>query len=314
MIDFKRKKMAKVIITAAITGAVNTPTMSPYLPITPEQIIDEILAVHQAGGAVCHVHVRDPKTGHPEADLGMFREIASIVKTKCDIILCLTTGGGMGMTTEERVQPIIALKPELGSLNAGSLNYGFFPVIEKFRDWKYEWEPKFLAMTEDFVFKNSFKDLREYSEFFNKFETKPELEVYDAGMINNIAYLISRGYLRKPVYIQFVMGVLGGITPSPQNLIFMIDYAKRSIGDFQFSVCAAGRSQFEMCTQSLLLGGHARVGLEDNLFLDKGIMAKSNAEQVAKIIRIAKELGIEPATPADARKILGLKGLDKVNY
>jgi uncharacterized protein (DUF849 family) len=194
------------------------------------------------------------------------------------------------------------------------LNYGFFPVIERFRDWKYEWKPKFLAMTEDFVFRNSFKDLREYSEFFNKFETKPELEVYDAGMINNIAYLISRGYLRKPVYIQFVMGVLGGIIPSPQNLIFMIDYAKRLIGDFQFSVCAAGRSQFEMCTQSLLLGGHTRVGLEDNLFLEKGIMAKSNAEQVATIIRIAKELGIEPATPADARQLLGLKGLDRVNY
>ena len=306
--------MAKAIVTAAITGAVNTPTMSPYLPITPKQIIDEILAVHSAGGTVCHVHVRDPKTGHPVTDLDMFREIASTVKERCDIILCLTTGGGAGMTSEERVKPIIALKPELGSLNAGSLNYGFFPIKEKFKDWKFEWEPAFLGMTEDFIFTNTFKGLRQYSEFFVKSETKPELEVYDAGMINNIAYLISRRYLQKPVYIQFVMGVLGGITPSPQNLLFMIDYAKRLIGDFQFSVCATGRSQFEMCTQSLLLGGHVRVGLEDNLFLEKGVLAKSNAEQVTKIIRIARELGIEPATPADARKILGLKGLDKVGY
>jgi uncharacterized protein (DUF849 family) len=169
-------------------------------------------------------------------------------------------------------------------------------------------------MTEDFVFANTFKTLREFMEAFNQSDTKPELEAYDAGMINNIAYLISKGYLKEPVYIQFVMGVLGGITPGPENLMFMIDYARRLIGDFEFSVCVAGQAQFPICTQSLIVGGHARVGLEDNFFLSRGVLAKSNAEHVAKMIRIARELGIEPATPAEARDILGLKGLDKVNF
>lgn len=306
--------MEKRIITAAITGSIHTPTMSPYLPITPEQIIDEILAVHEAGGTVCHVHVRDPKTGQPVTDLDIFREIASTVKTKCDIILCLTTGGGLGMSAEERVQTVATLSPELASFNAGSVNFALFQAMDKWKDWKYEWEQKYLRMTEDFVFTNTFKTLREFCEFFDNNNTKPELEVYDSGMINNIANLIARGLLKKPVYVQFVMGVLGGITPSCENLMFLVDYAKRLIGDFEFSVCVAGRAQFPICTQSLLIGGHVRVGLEDNLYLEKGVMAKSNAEQVEKIIRIAKELGIEPATPDEARQILGLKGLDKVNY
>jgi len=306
--------MEKRIITAAITGSIHTPTMSPYLPITPEQIIDEILAVHEAGGTVCHVHVRDPKTGQPVTDLDIFREIASTVKAKCDIILCLTTGGGLGMSAEERVQTVATLSPELASFNAGSVNFALFQAMEKWKEWKYDWEPKYLKMTEDFIFANTFKTLREFSESFEKCETKPELEVYDSGMVNNIANLIERGLLKKPVYVQFVMGVLGGITPSCENLMFLVDYAKRLIGDFEFSVCVAGRAQFPICTQSLLIGGHVRVGLEDNLYLEKGVMAKSNAEQVEKIIRIAKELGIEPATPDEGRQILGLKGLNKVNY
>jgi len=302
------------MITAAITGSMVTPTMSPYLPITPEQIIDEVLAVHEAGGTVCHVHVRDPKTGMPLSDVSLFREIAVAVKRKCDIVLCFSTGGGAGMTTEERVRVVTELKPELASFNAGSINFGIFPALEKWKEWKYDWEPKYLKMTEDFVFANTFKTLREFMEAFNQNDTKPELEAYDAGMINNIAYLISKGFLKKPVYIQFVMGVLGGITPGPENLMFMIDYARRLIGDFEFSVCVAGQAQLSICTQSLIVGGHARVGLEDNFYLSRGVLAKSNAEQVAKMIRIAKELGIEPATPAEARNILGLKGLDKVNF
>ncbi|MFC1824835.1 3-keto-5-aminohexanoate cleavage protein [Thermodesulfobacteriota bacterium] len=306
--------MSKAIVTAAITGAIHTPSMSPHLPITPQQIIDEILAVHEAGGAVCHVHVRNPETGQPVTDLDIFREIAGTVKRQCDIILCLTTGGGLGMSTEERVMTVTNFRPELASFNAGSVNFSLFPILEKRKEWKHDWEPNYLRMTEDFVFTNTFKTLREFSEVFRKHETKPELEVYDAGMINNIAYLISQGYIEKPVYIQFVMGIMGGITASSQNLMFLIDYARRLLGDFEFSVCAAGRAQFQICTQSLLLGGHVRVGLEDNLYLEKGVMAKSNAEQVDKIIRIAKELGIEPASPDEARQILGLKGLDRVDY
>jgi uncharacterized protein (DUF849 family) len=306
--------LEKRIITAAITGSMHTPTMSPYLPITPKQIINEIISVHQAGGAVCHVHVRDPNTGQPVTDIDIFREIISTVKSKCDIIVCLTTGGGVGMSVDERLQTVNKFSPELASFNAGSINFALFNALEKWEAWKYEWEPKYLAMTEDFIFSNTFETLREFIKTFNKNGTKPEMEVYDSGMINNIANLIQRGYIKKPVYIQFVMGVLGGITASSENLLFLIDYAKRLIGDFEFSVCVAGRAQFPICTQSLLLGGHVRVGLEDNLYLEKGILAKSNAEQVEKIIRIARELGIEPATPDEAREIIGLKGLDKVAF
>jgi len=302
--------MRKAIVTAAITGSIHTPTMSPYLPITPQQIIDEILAVHEAGGTVCHVHTRDPKTGQPVTDLGIYQEIVSSVKNQCDIILCLTTGGGAGMTAEERLQTVTALSPELASFNAGSLNFGIFPLLQKHQEWKYDWETKYLAMTEDHVFTNTFKTLREFCNYFKQNSTKPELEVYDVGMLNNIAFLIQNGYLEKPVYLQFVMGILGGIPASPENLIFLLDCAKKLIGEFEFSVCAAGKEQFPMCTLSLLMGGHARVGLEDNLWLEKGVMAKSNAEHVKKMIRISREFGIEPASADEARQILGLKGQD----
>jgi len=306
--------MRKTIITAAITGSIHTPTMSPHLPITPEQIIDEILAVHEAGGTVCHVHVRDPSTGQPTSDLELYREIAGKVKSRCDIILCLTTGGGAGMSAQERVQTVTNLSPELASFNAGSLNFGIFPLAQKHKEWKFDWEPQYLQMTEDTVFANTFKTLREFCHFFNENNTKPELEVYDAGMINNIAYLIHQGYLHKPVYLQFVMGVLGGITPSIDNLVFLVEYARKQIRDFEFSVCVAGREQFPMCTHAMLMGGHVRVGLEDNLWLEKGVMAKSNADQVRKMIRIGKELGIEAATAEEARSLLGLKGLGKVGF
>ncbi len=306
--------MKKAIVTAAITGSIHTPTMSPHLPVTPQQIIDEILAVHEAGGTVCHVHTRDPETGRPVTDLDMYREIASTVKSRCDIILCLTTGGGAGMSAEERLQTVTTLSPELASFNAGSINFGIFPLAQKYKEWQHEWEPQYLQMTEDYVFANTFKNLRDFCDYFGRNDTKPELEVYDAGMINNIAYLIQKGYLPKPVYLQFVMGVLGGITPSIENLLFMLEYARKQIGEFEFSVCVAGREQFPMCTHALLMGGHVRVGLEDNLWLEKGVPAKSNADQVKKIVRIAKEFGVEPATPAEGREILGLKGLDKVGF
>jgi len=310
----EKQSKDKAIITAALTGAIHTPTMSPYLPVTPQQLIDEILAVHEAGGAVAHLHVRDPRTGIPTADQDVFREIATEVKKHCDIILCTTTGGKFGEPVEKRVKVVSTLKPELASCNAGSLNFALFHVVDKFKDWKYEWEKKYLEDTEDFIFPNTFKTMRQYLAIFNEMGTKPEFEIYDVGMINNLAFLIEAGYVKKPVYLQFVMGVLGGIFPTPENLIFLHETARKVIGDFEFSACVAGRAQFPLCTQSLIMGGNARVGLEDNLYLEKGVLAKSNAEPVAKIIRIARELGIEPATPQEAREILGLKGLDKVNF
>jgi uncharacterized protein (DUF849 family) len=304
----------KAIITAAITGSIHTPTMSDYLPITPKQIANEAVQAYEAGAAVCHVHARNPDTGVPVPDVNLMKEIITEIKSRCDIVVCITTGGGLGMTVEQRVAPVTLYKPELASFNAGSINFALFPVIPRYKEWKFEWEKQYLGMTEDFIFANTFKSMKEYCAKFNDTGTKPEFEIYDAGMVNNVAFMIQAGYVKAPVYIQFVMGVLGGITPSSENLMFLVDYAKRMIGDFEFSVCVAGRAQFPICTQSLLIGGNVRVGLEDNLYLDKGRMAKSNAEQVAKIARIARELGIDPATPDEARKILGLKGIDKVNY
>jgi uncharacterized protein (DUF849 family) len=304
----------KVIITAAITGSIHTPTMSPYLPITPKEIADEAVRAYEAGAAVCHVHARDPETGRPSPDLNLFKEIITSIKSRCNVVICISTGGGAGMTVEQRVAPVKLYKPELASFNAGSINFALFPLISRYKEWKFEWEKERLAMSEDSIFSNTFKSMREYCAIFNETGTKPEFEIYDAGMVNNVAFMIQAGYIKKPVYIQFVMGVLGGITPSSENLLFLVDYAHRQIGDFLFSVCVAGRAQFSIGTQSLLIGGNCRVGLEDNLYLEKGAMAKSNAEQVTKMARIAKEFGIEAATPDEARKILGLKGIDKVNY
>lgn len=304
----------KAIITAAITGAIHTPSMSPYLPQTPRQMIDEILAVHEAGGAVAHLHVREPETGMPNADQEIFREVASEVRKHSDIVICFTTGGKLGEATANRVRVVSNLKPELASLNAGSLNFALFHVADKVNAYKYDWERKYLEDTEDFIFPNTFKTMREFLSVFNQTGTKPEFEIYDVGMINNLAYLIKAGHVQEPVYLQFVLGILGGIPATLENLMFLIDTARKSLGDFEFSVCAAGKAQFSMCTLSLLQGGHARVGLEDNLYLEKGVLAKSSGQQVAKIIRIARELGIEPATPAEAREILGLKGLVQVSF
>ncbi len=304
----------KAVITAAITGGIHTPTMSDHLPITPEQIADEAVRAYEAGAAVCHVHARHPETGMPVPDVNVMKEIITRIKSRCNMVICITTGGGLGMTTEQRVAAVDLYKPELASFNAGSINFALFQMVPKYKEWKFEWEKQYLSATEDLIFPNTFKSMREYCAKFNEALTKPEFEIYDAGMVNNVATLVNMGYVQKPVYIQFVMGVLGGITASCENLLFLVDYARRLIGDFEFSVCVAGRAQFPLCTQSLLVGGNVRVGLEDNLYLDKGRKARSNAEQVAKIVRIAKELGIEPATPEETRQILGLKGIGRVNF
>jgi uncharacterized protein (DUF849 family) len=288
--------------------------MSPYLPITPKEIADEAVRACEAGAAVAHIHVRDPETGVPSPSLDLYREVVTDIKARCNIILCLTTGGGLGMTTEQRVAVVSTFKPELASLNFGSLNFALFPVIAKYEEWKFPWESEYLSMTEDLIFPNTFKTLREFCGYFNENQTKPEIEIYDVGMINNLAYMINEGHIKSPVYLQFVMGILGGIPATIENVMFLYRSARDAIGDFQWSVCAAGRHQMRMCTMSLMMGGNARVGLEDSLYLEKGRAAKSNAEQVEKIVRIAGEVGVETASPDEARQILGLKGLEKVNY
>lgn len=306
--------MDKRIFTAALTGAIHTPSMSPYLPITPEQLIEEAVCVHDAGAAVAHIHVREPETGLPNADQDIYREIAEQVKKRCDIILCFTTGGKLGEPVENRVQVALNLKPEMTSLNAGSLNFALFHIKDQVKEYKFPWEKQYLESTEDFIFPNTFKTMRQYLEIIYANGAKPEFEIYDVGMLNNIAFLLQNGTARRPVYLQFVMGILGGIPATLQNLIFLVETARRQIGDFQFSVCAAGRHQIPICTGSLLIGGHARVGLEDSLYIERHVLARSSAEQVSKIVRIARELGLEPATPDEARKILGLKGLGEVDF
>jgi uncharacterized protein (DUF849 family) len=306
--------MEKRIITAAITGAIHTPRMSPYLPITVDQIADEAVRAYEAGAAVAHVHARNPETGEPSSSIDFFKEIAAKIRDKCNMVVCITTGGSLTMPLEERLKVIPTLKPELASLNCGSINFALHPILEKYKEFNFEWEQKYLAGTEDLIFPNTFKSLKEFSKAFGENNVQPELEIYDTGMINNVAFMFANGQIKRPIYIQFVMGILGGIPAKPDNLLFLRNTAREAFGDFIWSVCAAGRSQFEMCTQSLLLGGNARVGLEDNLYLEKGILAKSNGEQVEKIVRIAREMGLEPATPDEARQILGLKGLDNVAY
>jgi len=306
--------MSKRIFTAALTGAIHTPSMSPYLPTTPDDLIREAVGVYEAGGAVAHVHVRETETGSPNADQDTYRYIAEEVKKQCDVILCFTTGGKLGEPIENRVRVVTTLEPELASLNAGSLNFALFHIVQNVDEWKYEWEKSYLEGTEDFIFPNTFKTMRQYLEIMKQHGTKPEFEIYDVGMLNNLAFLINEGHVTTPVYLQFVMGILGGIPATIPNFQFLLETAQKQIADFEFSVCAAGKNQFPLCTMSLLSGGHARVGLEDNLYLEKGVLAKSNAEQISKIIRIAGEFGIEPATPAEARHILGLKGIDRVQY
>jgi len=304
----------KAIFTAAITGGIHTPTMTPYLPITPKQIADEAVRSWEAGAAVAHIHVRNPETGQPSASLDLFREVGTEVKARCNIILCFTTGGSQGMTLEERVAVVPTLKPELASCNFGSMNFAYHTVVPKFETFKFPWEAKHLSISEDYLFSNTFRTLQGYLTHFRNSGTKPELEIYDVGMINNVVHMIAEGHLQKPVYLQFVMGILGGIPATMENLIFLYQTARATIGDFVWSAAAAGRHQTKICTTALLLGGNTRVGLEDSVYVGSGRMAKSNAEQVEKMVRIAKEFEIEPATPDEARRMLGLKGLNKVDY
>ncbi len=310
-----RTTTRKTIITAAITGAIHTPAMSPHLPITPLQMIADIMSVYDAGGAVAHLHARDPQTGRPNADQSVFKEVVTEVKRRCDIVICVTTGGRLGDTVENRARVVSTLKPEMASLNAGSLNFALFHTVPKFAGrWKYDWEEPYLAGTEDFIFPNTFSTMHKFADLMYRNGTKPEFEIYDVGMINNLAHLIEAGKIKTPVYLQFVLGILGGIPATIENLVYLVQTARKQIGDFEWSVCAAGRAQFAMTTHALLMGGHVRVGLEDNLYLEKGVLAKSSGEQVSKLRRIAAELGVDTATPAEARQILGLKGLDQVAY
>ncbi|MFC1815690.1 3-keto-5-aminohexanoate cleavage protein [Thermodesulfobacteriota bacterium] len=306
--------MGKVIITAALTGNIHVPSMSPYLPITPDQLIDEAVRCEEAGAAVVHVHARNPEDGKPSTELEIYREILSGIKAKTNLVVSPTTGGTATMTPQERIRVVRELKPEMATFNAGSLNFALYPVVKKIDEFQYPWEKEFLESTESFIFPNTFTSLKVFCHTMNEVQTKPELEVYDVGQITNLAQIIAEGFLKKPLYLQFVLGILGGIPATLENLLFLTNTARRVLGEFELSVCAAGRHQFPMGLVNMIQGGHMRVGLEDNLHIGKGQLAKGSYEQVEKAIHFARELGLEVASSDDAREILGLKGSGKVNF
>ncbi len=306
----------KVIITCAVTGSIHTPTMSPHLPITPEEITAHAVAAANAGASILHLHARNPETGQPTADPDVFMQFLPRIKEQCDAVINITTGGSSLMTLDERLAAPLVAQPEMASLNMGSMNFGLFPLKERYSDWKFEWEPKLLDATKEVVFKNTFADIESiFDQLGNQHGTRFEFECYDVGQIQTLAFYLREGLVKEPVFVQFVLGVLGGIDAAPENLMHMKATADRLLGDnYRFSVLAAGRHQIPLATMGAILGGNVRVGLEDSLLIGRGTLATSNAEQVAKIRAIIEELGYEIASPSDARRMLDLKGADKVNF
>ena len=309
--------MAKpIIITCAPTGGIHTPTMSPHLPITPAQIADAAVEAAQAGASVIHLHARDPETGQPDPNPDLFLDFMGRIKERSDAVLNVSTGGGLGMSREERLRAAAATSPEMASLNVGSLNFGIFPMLEKYSQWKHDWEPTFLEMTRDFIFRNTFADM-EYvvKELGQGHGTKFEFECYDLGHLYNLAWLIDQGWVEPPYFVQMVFGVLGGVGADLDNLLHMHTIAERLFGnDYEWSVLAAGRHQMSFATQAAMLGGNLRVGMEDSLFIGPGELTPSNAAQVRKIRSIIEALGHTVATPAQARERLALKGADRVTF
>jgi uncharacterized protein (DUF849 family) len=308
--------MAKVIITCAITGGIHTPTMSPHLPITPDEIAKEAIAAAEAGASIIHLHARDPVDGRPTPDPAVFMQFLPRIKQQTDAVLNITTGGGLNMKLEERLAAPLIAKPEMCSLNMGSMNFGLFPLADRYPEFKHAWERPYLAGTDDFIFRNTFKDianiLRDLGEAHG---TRFEFECYDIGHLYSLAHFLERGLVKPPLFVQTIFGILGGIGADIDNVLHMKRTADRLFGDaFRWSVLAAGRNQMPVATMAAILGGNVRVGLEDSLYIGRGRLATSNAEQVAKIRRIVEELGLEIATPAEARAILDLKGGDKVGF
>ena len=308
--------MPKVIISCAITGAIHTPSMSDALPITPEQIAQSSIEAAEAGAAIIHLHARNPDTGEPTPDPAVFMRFRPTIKQSTDAVLNITTGGGLTMTLAERLAAPLQAKPEMCSLNMGSMNFNISGAGARVKHWKHAWEQPYLARTEDYIFRNTFKDIEGVVEQLGKAHgTRFEFECYDVGHLYNLAHMLERKVVEPPLFVQTIFGILGGIGAEPRNMQFMKETADRLFGDaYVWSVLAAGRHQMPFTTMAGILGGNVRVGLEDSLYIGKGKMASSNAEQVAKIRRILEELSLEIATPAEARAILHLKGGDRVGF
>jgi uncharacterized protein (DUF849 family) len=305
-----------VIITCAPTGGIHTPTMSEHLPITPSEIAQASIEAAEAGASIIHLHARNPQTGQPDPDPDLFMQFLPRIKQATDAVINVSTGGGLGMSREDRLRAATRASPEMASMNIGSMNFGIFPMKDKYQHWKHPWEPEFLEMTRDFIFRNTFADI-EYclKELGQGHGTRFEFECYDLGHLYNLAWMRDQGWIEGPIFVQMVFGILGGVGADLDNLVHMHTIANKLFGDdYEWSVLAAGRHQIPFTTQSALLGGNVRVGLEDSLYIGPGQKAVSNAQQVQKIRTIIHELGLRVATPDEARQRLGLKGADQVAF
>jgi uncharacterized protein (DUF849 family) len=309
------RRAEKVIITCAITGSIHTPSMSPYLPITPDQIAQEGIAAANAGAAMIHLHARNPNTGQPDQDVNIFKQFLPRIRQESDVIVNITTGAGLGMTMEQRLAAALWAKPEMASMNMGSLNFNISAAAGKISDFQYAWEKPYLENTKDFILSNTFTQIERGVTALSANGTRFEFECYDVGPLYNLAHFVDRKLLKPPFFIQCIFGILGGLGADPEHLLHMKATADRLFGnDYYLSVLAAGRHQLPFVTLSAILGGNVRVGLEDSLYSGKGQLATSNAEQVAKIKRILNELSLQTASPAEARSMLDLKGSSNVGF
>lgn len=305
----------KVIITCAVTGAIHTPSMSPYLPMTSEQIADDAVAAAEAGASIIHLHARNPETGKPDQSPEAFARILPIIKQRTNAVINITTGGSPYMRVEERVKPAALFKPEVASLNMGSINFGLFPLLQKYREFKFDWEQQHLEATRDLVFRNSFQDIEYVLKTCYENGTRFEFECYDIGHLYNLAHFVDRGLVKPPFFVQSVFGILGGIGTHAEDLLHMRRTADRLLGgDYRWSILGAGRNQIRLATIGAAMGANVRVGLEDSIWIAPGELARSNADQVLLIRGMLEGLGLQIATPDEARKILSLKGGDQVDF
>jgi uncharacterized protein (DUF849 family) len=305
----------KVIITCAVTGSIHTPSMSPYLPVTAEEIADAAVGAAEAGAAIVHLHARNPKDGRPDQSPEAFAPFLKSIKQRTGCVVNITTGGAATMTIEERVKPAATFKPEVASLNMGTMNFGLYPMLARYKDFKHDWEKPYLEASRERMFKNTFADIEYILTTCAENGTRFEIECYDIGHLYTLAHFADRGIVKPPFFVQSVFGILGGIGGHPEDVAHMKRTADRLFGDqYRWSVLGAGRNQMNIAAMSAAMGGHVRVGLEDSLWLDKGQLAKTNAEQVTRVRQILEGLGREIATPAEAREILQLKGGEKVAF
>ena len=302
----------KVIISCAVTGAIHTPSMSPYLPITADEIADAAIGAAEAGAAIIHLHARNPVDGRPDQNPDLFKPFLEVIRQRSDAVINLTTGGHPSMTLHERLRPATTFRPEVASLNMGTMGFGLFPMLDRYKDWKHEWEPATLAASRDLVFKNTYKDIEELLALLTPMGTRFEFECYDTSHLYNLAHFLDRGLVTAPLFIQTCFGILGGIGSHPDDVMHMKRTADRLFGDqYEWSVLGAGARQMSVVAMAASMGGNVRVGLEDSLWAGPGKLAETNAQQVAMARSIIENLGLAVATPAEAREILALKGADR---